>query len=177
MDAVSVTIGVVGVLSTVVLGLVAQRLSSTNQRYQARRTIGDLHSSMAHLRCEYPAIKTVCAHWDDLHSRRMYDDADPVAQALLVRYEAYVDIGLEFCNTALGARAKGVLHKDDFVHQYQPLVRLFVAENWPFIRHALGNPYLSAFVRREIQARQAAGFDWQAAHLDITSRSATAPAS
>jgi len=107
----------------------------------------------------------------------MYDDADPVAQALLVRYEAYVDIGLEFCNTALGARAKGVLHKDDFGHQYQPLVRLFVAENWPFIRHALGNPYLSAFVRREIQARQAAGFDWQAAHLDITSRSATARAS
>jgi hypothetical protein len=57
------------------------------------------------------------------------------------------------------------------------LVRLFVAENWPFIRHALGNPYLSAFLRREIQAREAAGFDWQAAHRDITSLPASVPAS
>ena len=131
---------------------------------------------MAHLRCEHPAIKTVCTLWDDLHSRQMYDGQDPVAQALVVRYEAYVDIGLEFCNTALGARARGVLHKDDFEQQYRPLARLFVAENWPFIRNALSNPYLSALPRREIAAQEAAGIDWQAAHIAITSRVAGTPA-
>lgn len=106
----------------------------------------------------------------------MYDGQDPIAQALLVRYEAYVDVGLEFCNTALGARSRGILHKRDFVQQYQSLIHLFVAENWPFIRYALGNPYLSALLRREIAAQEAAGVDWEAAHTAITSPLSSLPA-
>lgn len=170
----SITVGVLGVLSTAILGLVAYRLSSVSQRYQARRAIGDLHSRMAHLRCEYPAIRTVCVNWDDHLSKTMYLDRDLAMQSLAVRYETYVDIGLEFCNTTLGARTRRVLHKADFESQYRPLVHLFLAENWPFIRHALEGRYISRFIRDEVSAQQRAGFDWAAAHRRVTAATPSA---
>ena len=150
-------IGLLGVLSTAFLGFIAYRLSTTNQQYAARRAIGDLHSEMARMRSEYPAIKSVCACWDDDHRIRMYDGGDSAAQDLFVRYEAHMDIGLEFCNTALGAWARGVIHASDFTRQYRPLVHLFIGENWPFIRYCLDGPYISGFLRDEISAREAAG--------------------
>jgi hypothetical protein len=82
VETLSLTIGILGVLSTAVLGFIAYQLSLVNQRYSARRTIGDLHSEMARLRCAYPEIRTVCRGWDDLHRKRMYGDPDSAAQAL-----------------------------------------------------------------------------------------------
>jgi hypothetical protein len=104
----------------------------------------------------------------------MYQDQDLAEQALLVRYEAYVDIGLEFCNATLGAQARRILHTSDFEQQYRRLIHLFLAENWPFVRHALEGPYLSGFVRNEIAAGLARGINWQAAHDAITSQPAAA---
>jgi hypothetical protein len=168
VESASIVVAFLGIVTTGFLGVVAYRLSASGQAYVARRSIGDLHSEMARMRTEYPAVRTMCRRWSADDSLAMYDDDDPSLQALRVRYEAYIDIGLEFCNSTLGAGSRGLLHELDFERQYRPLVHLFLAENWPFVEHVLLGPYLSGFIRDEVRRMQGSGHDWRAAHRAVT---------
>jgi hypothetical protein len=82
-----------------------------------------------------------------------------------VRYYSYLDLGLEFCNTALAAHSQGWIAGDVFEDHYRPLVRhpLF-AENQPFVSFALPGPYLSSYVRDKWSAAEGEGRDWAEKH-------------
>ena len=106
-------------------------------------------------------------HDQILYGRRADPDADTV-----IRYYTYVDMGLEFCNTALSAFAEGHVSRRVYEGHYRPLVRLFLTENYPQVRSALPGPYLSTFVRDELRAARDEGWDWALQHQRLCGEAA-----
>jgi hypothetical protein len=162
VDLVSLTAAVVTALSTAILGVLAFRFSRHAGQYGAQRAIGDLHTALARYRAEYPDVMRRCRTWDknDLAAVYGIDPARDIEP--LVRYAAYVDLGLEFCSTALAAAKTGLISPKVFEGHYRPLVRLFLVENYRFLETVLDGPYVSTFVRDEITAAARSGWDWQA---------------
>ena len=143
------------------LGFVAYRLSSINQRYQACRAIGDLHSAM--LDRGLTATKTVAL----IGTRaRGCENPDPAEQVLLVRYEAYVDVGLEFA-TQRSAPSTARPSHSRLEQQYGRLIHLFRGELAP-VRHAL-RVRTCRVVRREIEGKRVGSISG-ARHHHVTGR-------
>lgn len=162
-----------GAASTAILGAVAFWFTRHTQRYQVQRTVGDLQSSMAHFRAQYPEIVRYHSGWTPeyfgvLQGRTVDPDADTI-----VRYYSYIDIGLEYCNTALSAWDQRLISKDAFTKHYRPLIRYFVAENYPFLQSTMDGPYLSPYIRDEIIAATREGWDWEMRH-ELLAESPTA---
>jgi hypothetical protein len=151
-------------LVTAGLGVVAFRLSRAGSRYAARRAIGDLANSLATFRAEYPEVMSVARNWTPASWERLFAAPATDESKGLARYYSFVEIGLEFCNTTLGAYAEGHLPRDAFERHYRPLVRLFVTENWPMISDLLTKPYLSDYLRDEVDAGGAGGWAWATEH-------------
>jgi hypothetical protein len=162
MDLIAVMASVVSAISTAVIGFLAFRLSRNSNRTSAERAIGDLANSLAQLRVDRPEILSMARTWDKAHWKRLY--ATGPESEMVVRYYSYVEVGLEFCNTTLRAKAGRQISEQAFADHYQSLVRYFLAENWPIIGQMVDGPYLSAFVRREISDATAVGWDWAAHH-------------
>lgn len=153
-------IGAIGAAATVILGWIAYQLSKQAQRYTAQRSIGDLQSAVANFRAEYPEVMAVSPEWGDTQAAILHGQSNGTDRDSIVRYYSYVELGLEFCNTALAARSRGSIPDDVFSRHYRPLIRHFLAENKPFIEYALRGPYLSDYVREEWTAAEASGWNW-----------------
>jgi hypothetical protein len=132
----------VGVLSTAAIGLVAFLLSRHAQRYAVQRTIGDLQSALARFRADHPGVMRMTTSWDAKANGVLYGRDSGSHDDDIVRYYSYVELGLEFCSTTLAAREAGRLTDDVFNGHYRPLVRHFLAENYPFVAFILAGPYL-----------------------------------
>lgn len=167
MEITSVVAAVVSAVATALLGLVAYRLSRQGQQYAAQRAIGDLQNAMATFRAEYPEIMRCAATWTPSRFPVAYGRVDDPTAAVTVRYTAYVDIGMEFCNTALAAVASRAISATVFEKHYRPLVRHFLAENYPFIASAMGSPFLPSYVRDELRAAESEGWDWAERHAAL----------
>ena len=157
----------IGAVSTAVIGYTAFRLSRKAQLYAAQRAIGDLANATARFRAEHPEIMRCASRWTRADFAVLYGRADAPDADTIVRYYSYVDMGLEFCNTALAARERGVVPSDVFERHYRPLVRLFLAENYPYVSTALSGPYLSSYVRGEMEKATEGGWDWDVQHREI----------
>ena len=101
MEIVSLVGGLLGAISTIVLGIVAFGLSRRASRYSAQRAIGDLANTMAHMRSDHPEIMATGRHWKTSDMAILYGRRETANTSAIVRYYSYVDVGLEFCNTAL----------------------------------------------------------------------------
>ena len=154
----------IGALSTAALGLIAFELSRHAQRYAVQRAIGDLQTSIARFRAEFPEVMSISPSWDAAANSRLYGRRDGTDTDDVVRYYSYVELGLEFCNTTLAAADAGRLTTDVFESHYRPLVRHFLVENYPFVCFALNGPYLSRYVRDELTAAETEGWDWPLKH-------------
>ena len=151
-----------GVL-TAIVAVMAFWFSQHTQRYTAQRTIGDLQSSLVHYRAQYPEITKFSRRWTADDFVRLYDNDNDTE----VRYYGYVDLGLEFCNSALAAYRQGHIDAKVFETHYRPLVRYFLSENYPFVKCTLDGPYLSAYIRDELRTATSEGWDWSARHEDL----------
>lgn len=109
------------------------------------------------------------AQWSPGSFTVAYGRADSADAATVVRYVAYVDIGMEFCNTTLAASRSRSISAEVFERHYRPLIRLFLAENYPFLLAALDGPYLPTYVRDELAAAVAEGWDWPERHARLGS--------
>ncbi len=167
VELLSAIVAACAALVTAGMGVFAFRLSRASSRYAARRAIGDLASSLAAFRAQYPEVMSVARGWSPESWDVLFAAPTTEETARLVRYYSFVEIGLEFCNTTLGAYAEGNLSREAFDRHYRPLVRLFVTEHWPMISNLLQNPYLSAYLRDEIAAGRASGWDWASQHQDM----------
>ena len=154
-----------GVL-TAVVAIVAFWFSQHTQRYAAQRTIGDLQSSLVHYRAQYPEITKYSRGWTAADFVRLYVGDEENAAA--VRYYGYVDLGLEFCNSALAAARQRHIDAEVFATHYRPLLRYFLTENYPFVASTLDGPYLSTFIRDELRVAEAEGWEWALRHEDLT---------
>lgn len=92
---------------------------------------------MANLRAEYPEVLAHSIQWGADETAILYGRSENPRRDSIVRYYSYIDLGLEFCNTALSAAAKGWIAPDVFANHYQPLVRHLLSENHPFVSFAL----------------------------------------
>ena len=166
MESAAVLASIASGVLTAVVAIVAFWFSQHTQRYAAQRAIGDLQSSLVHYRAQYPEITKYSRGWTTDDFIRLYADDD--ANATAVRYYGYVDLGLEFCNTALAASRRRHLHAEVFETHYRPLVRYFLAENYRFVESALDGPYLSLYIRDELHLAEQEGWDWCRRHEDLT---------
>ena len=164
MDSIGVVASAVGAFATVILGVIAYKLSQQAQRYSAQRSIGDLQTAMANLRASYPEVLALSVKWGAEETGILYGRIASPDRDAVVRYYSYLDLGLEFCNTALSAASKAWIAPDVFAGHYRPLVRHFLAENYPFVEFALQGPYLSRYVRDELAAAETEGWDWHEKH-------------
>lgn len=164
MELVSTIAEVVTALATLSLGLVGFRFTRSADRATAERAIGDLANTMAGLRIEHPRAMRLARQWEREVWTTLYEGNDEDA----VRYYAYVDVGLEFCSTALRARDRKLISRESYDLRYGRLVRLFLVENWRIVSQMEAtSPYLSEYVRREIAEARAAGWDWDARHAAL----------
>lgn len=168
MEIVQVVVSAASALATLVLGVVAYRLSKAAAAGGARRAIGDLSNHVSRIRLEYPEVMGVGAEWREGFTQRALGPGDDDEQRRLARYWAYVDVGLEYCNTALVAAAEGAISRRLFDAHHRPLIRLFLAENWRFVDDALRGPFLSAHVRDEIAAAEQEGVNFRELHRELT---------
>ena len=166
MESAAVVASIATGLLTAVVATIAFWFSQHTQRYAAQRAIGDLQSSLVHYRAQYPEITKYSRDWTTEDFVRLYSDDGENATA--VRYYGYVDLGLEFCNTALAASGQHHVAAEVFETHYRPLVRYFLAENYPFVASALDGPYLSSYIRDELRLAQKEGWDWTRRHEDLT---------
>lgn len=167
MEIVSLIGGLLGAAATVVLGIVAFGLSRRASRYSAQRAIGDLANTMAHMRSDHPEIMAIGRHWKASDMAILYGRrASPEASAI-VRYYSYVDVGLEFCNTALAARDEGHIPAHVFDRHYRRLIRLFFAENWPYISQTRASQYVSQYVKDELAVAENEGLTWATLHEEL----------
>lgn len=166
MESAAVLASIATGVLTAVVAIVAFWFSRHTQRYAAQRAIGDLQSSLVHYRAQYPEITKYSRSWTTADFIRLYDDDEENATA--VRYYGYVDLGLEFCNTALAASRQHHINPKVFEAHYRPLLRYFLAENYPFVESTLNGPYLSSFIRTELQMAKNEGWDWALRHEDLT---------
>lgn len=164
MTVAALITSIASAVATAVLGLAALRYTRQNNLYSAQRQIGDLANTLAQLRSEHPEVMSVATDWTDSSAAVLYGRARSKESAEIVRYYSYVDVGLEFCNASLAARHARHISKQAYEWHYGRLVRLFIAENWPFIAASLGGPYLSQYVKDEVLN---AGHDWAAEHRRV----------
>jgi type II secretory pathway pseudopilin PulG len=165
MDIVLVVASVVSAVSTAILGFLAFRLTRATSHNAAERAIGDLHRAMAAQRVANPDILSLAPDWTTEDWDRLYDTAASSMQ--VVRYYSYVEMGLEFCNTTLRARSSRQISKSAFEQHYRPLVRYFIAENWPIIDQMAQGPYLSGFMKTELRQGRREGWDWSDRHARL----------
>jgi hypothetical protein len=166
MESAAVLTSIATGVLTAVVAIVAFWFSRHTQRYAAQRAIGDLQSSLVHYRAQYPEITKYSRGWTTGDFIRLY--ADDGKNAAAVRYYGYIDLGLEFCNTALAASRRRHIGAEVFEAHYRPLLRYFLAENYPFVESTLNGPYLSSFIRDELRLAEKEGWDWALRHEDLT---------
>lgn len=159
MDVASVA-GIATALATVTLTALAYIFTRRTAQQAARRAIGDLANSLAMFRVEWPVVVRAARTWSSdcwpvVYGAVPREDADDLA-----RYYAYVDVGLEFCNSVLAAAQEKHITKRALEEHYGPLVRLFVTENWPMVRDMLGHAYISPSIRSEVARIQRDGWDF-----------------
>lgn len=165
METITVVAAVVSALGTLVLGGIGLMFTRASAQQSARRAIGELASALARIRLERPEVLRCAATWEQADWDAVYlADRRPEADTLS-RYYSYVEVGLEFCNATLAARADGALPSAQFDKHYGRLVTLFLVENWPIMAQLSAQPYLSGYVLDEIARLQATGFDFAATHL------------
>ena len=167
METISAWSAVVTALSTAVIGVAAFVLSLRCGRQAAQRAIGDLAIAMVQAVREHPHVVRTAREWpqggwDALYGTSPHPRADELAQ-----YYAYVQIGLEFCNSTMTAHRAGHLSNDAYSRQYHRLVRLFIIENWPIVSDMSAGAFLSDYMRDEIAAGVAEGLNWEAAHRNL----------
>ena len=177
VEVATLAAALLGAVSTAILGLVAFRLSHHAQRYTVQRAIGDLQSSMARFRADFPEIMHFGSRWSTHESAVLYGRAESADAGTIVRYYSYVDIGLEFCNTTLSAHTGGLLSAEVFDRHYRPLVRLFLAENYPFVATSLAGPYLSSYIRDELDAATRDGWNLALRHQQLGDGDPSSPSS
>lgn len=151
---------------TAILGVLAFALTRSTSRNAAERAIGDLYLHIARLRVEHPEILSVARSWEEQDWARLY--ASDASAYKVVRYYSYVELCLEFCNTALRARKNRLITGKDFTAHYESLVRYAIVENWPIINQMRDASYLSPYVRQEISRTESTGWDWAAKHEKLT---------
>lgn len=162
MDVLSLVASLISAFATGVLGFLAFRLTRTANRNVAERAIGDLANTMARLRVEHPEAIALTRRWGAKDFAELYEQG--AKAQLRMRYYSYVDVGLEFCNTTLRARNAGQISSEAFDGHYGRLTRYFLTENWPIIEMMRHGPYLSRYVREEIDRAWKEGWDWAAEH-------------
>jgi len=165
MEVVSLAPSLISALATAVLGVLAFRRTRNSNRNAAERAIGDLANSLARLRVEYPDAIRFARRWRSEDWERLYSDGED--SHLLLRYYSYVEVGLEFCNATLRARAAGQIREEAFRGHYGRLTRYFLTENWPIIHQMLQAPYISTYIREEISRATGEGWDWEAEHKEL----------
>lgn len=157
----------VSALGTVVLGWAAFRLSRVSATNAALRAIGDLANTLTRLRVDAPEVvrrarSWQAADWDAVYQTRAGEPAD-----LAIRYYGYVEIGLEFCNATLAAKADGIISESRIDAHYGRLIDLFITENWPIISQMSSGPYLSAFIQQRIADGPRSGRTWEEGHAGL----------
>ena len=164
IDAVVAAAGVASALATAFLGFLAYRFSRSSARQATRRTIGDLANQLAAIRLEYPEASRYGRRWEMRDWDILGGAHEGPAADLRTRYYCYVDVGLEFCNAALAARANGAISAETFRGHYGRLVRLFLTENYPIVAHMRARPFLTSDVQQELASAEAEGWVWADQH-------------
>ncbi len=132
-----------------------------------QRTLGDLQNAMASFRSAHPAVMRLSGSWTSALRTSLYGKDDDPLTTDIIHYYSYIDIGLEFCNTTLAAAQAKRLSKEVLEGHYRPLVRHFLAENYPFIASSLPGPYLSTYIREELKAAVQEGWNWDQRHQEL----------
>ena len=160
MDVVSLISAVITAIATTMLGILGLRLTRSTERNNAERAIGDLANTMAAIRLEHPDAMCPARSWTSSLWPRLYSGED----STLVRYYAYVDVGLEFCNTVLRAAKSRQISKDAYDRRYRRMMVLFLTENWPIISSIHKNPFVSGDILELIDDARRRGWDWEHRH-------------
>lgn len=156
-------------VATAAIAIVAFRLSRSTATYAALRTIGTLANALAQVRLDYPDVPRRGRQWRPPDWALVYGAAGAQASAGVdsdraAQYYAYIDIGLEFCNATLSAKADRTVDSDRIDAHYGRLVKLFVVENWPILDDMMRKPYLSEQFRAFVDTGPGDSTSWQAAH-------------
>lgn len=169
LDWLVPTVSVVGAVSSGVFALASLLMTRRMQRAEIHREISALYDRLMDIRLANPDVLELSRRWthEKLSSIYRQHSAEDREWA---RYYTYVELCLGFCNAVLNARSRGLLSRDAYLGQYEPLVRLLLTEHYPIVRdlQAVGGKFLSAQVKAHWRELENDGWVWRAEHDALT---------
>ncbi len=155
----SIAVAVLSILASTVVGVMAYNLSRQSQRASNQRAIGDLYAKMMDFRAVHPEVMKLSNKWNVNCFAALYRQATETERQWAIYY-TYMELCLDFCNTVLYGHKTGALDRLAYEGHYEPLLRLILTENYPFISSSLSGSYMSELMREYLHSVETAGWNW-----------------
>ena len=160
-------VGLSGVLSSVVIAVLAYSLNRQAQRAQTERAVSESYNLLMNFRSDYPEVLKLGRLWTVGCFSAIYRQATQ-EEKLWVSYYTYAELCLSFVNAVLYGWKSHLLDRDAYEGQYKPLIKLVLTEHDPFIRTMLPEgKYVSSYIKEFRVHLESEGWDWKTMHLAL----------
>jgi hypothetical protein len=166
-DWLTFMLGLCGLLTSTVLAFLVYSLSKQTNRAQIDKAITGSYGLLIEFRASHPEVLKLSRTWDSNRFTTIYTQSSQ-RDTQWVHYYTYAELCLSFANNVLYAWRSHLLDRSSYERHYQPLIKLLLTENEPFVSSALPeSDYISSYIREFRQEQQAKGWNWHERHLRL----------
>ena len=162
----TIYIAIIGTIISALLAYLSNSLNRQSQRASMQRSIEDLYDGMIKYRTAHPEVMKLCHRWNDDCFEAVYRQRD-AEEVQWVIYYNYVELVSGFLNAVLYGRKNKLLDRHAYEGHYKPLVKLLLAEDYPYFLSVLQGPYLSSFINEFIHDLKGEGWDLAEKHKKL----------
>lgn len=162
------TAGLVGALvaTVVTLGVsfAQMRQAKTSQRVLAQQEITAKYDRMVDYRLLKPEVLTLAHHWTPRCFAAIYDQKSDADRGWAYYY-GYIELAITYCNAVLHAKSKGLLDRDLYEMEHEPLIRLLLVEHYPILSSIVREDgFVTKYLVEHVAALRESGWDWSGEH-------------
>ena len=143
------------------------RLGRASHRTQVQQDITAKYDRMVDYRLRRPDIMSLARRWTSDCFGLIYDHDGPDSDSWAIYY-GYVELVTFYCNAVLYAKAHGLIDRDLYESQHEPLIKLLLAEHYPILSEIVRpDGYVTEYLVDHVGKLRKSGWNWEGAYLGL----------